>query len=222
MGLAVGSPGTEMPYSVSMPMTRRTLMRPSLSEPAGDPSGIVAVMSRMPWRTRVFTSLYDRFGGESITQMDLAAIRRRRAGVAPAVPPFAWVTGPVSRAVTIRAAAFAARDGHEVPLRLYRPAGSGDPLPVVAFVHGGGWVLGSPRMYDPLCSFLAQAVSAVVVSVDYRKAPEHRAPQAVLDCVDALRWVASVGAAGVLDADAGRLAVCGDSAGGNLAAVACR
>jgi acetyl esterase len=176
----------------------------------------------MPWRTRVFTSLYDRFGGRSITQMDLAAIRRRRASVAPAVAPFTWVTGPVSRAVTIRAATFGARDGHDVPLRLYRPTGSGEPLPVIAFIHGGGWVLGSPRMYDPLCSFLAQAVPAVVVSVDYRKAPEHRAPQAVLDCVDALRWVASVGAAGVLDADAGRLAVCGDSAGGNLAAVACR
>lgn len=178
-------------------------------------------MSRMPWRTRVFTSLYDRFGGESITGMDLEAIRRSRANVAPTVPPFTWVTGRVSRAVTIRGASFAARDGEQVPLRVYRPAGGEARLPVVVFFHGGGWVLGSPRMYDPLCSFLSEAVDAVVVSVDYRMAPEHRAPQAVHDCVDAVRWAGSSTGKDVLDADPDRLAVCGDSAGGNLAAVAC-
>ena len=177
-------------------------------------------MSRMPLRTRVFTTLLDRFGRESITGMDLAAIRRSRASVAPTVPPFTWVTGPVPRAVAIHDAAFAARDGAKVPLRLYRPSSGRPRPPVVVFLHGGGWVLGSPRMYDPLCSFLAEAVGAVVVSVDYRKAPEHRAPQAVHDCLDALRWVGSGGLGA--GADPARLAVCGDSAGGNLAAVACQ
>jgi acetyl esterase len=107
-----------------------------------------------------------------------------------------------------------------VPLRVYRPEGAGPTAPVLLWFHGGGWVLGSPRMYDPLCSHLAEAVGAVVVSVDYRKAPEHRAPQAVHDCVDATRWVATAGVQ--LGADPSRLAVSGDSAGGNLAAVVCQ
>ena len=179
-------------------------------------------MSRMPWRTGVFTALYDRLGGESIVGMDLAAIRRSRAKVAPTVPPWTWVTGPVSRAVTIRDATFTARDRHQVPVRVYRPASGGAGLPVVVFLHGGGWVLGSPRMYDPLCSFLAEGVGAVVAGVDYRMAPEHRAPQAVHDCVDAVRWAGSLAGGESLEADPDRLAVCGDSAGGNLAAVVCQ
>lgn len=174
----------------------------------------------MPLRTKVFTSLLDRFGRESILDMDLAAIRRSRAAVAPPVPPFTWVTGPVSRAVAIEEGTVTARDGHPVPLRVYRPEGAGPTAPVLLWFHGGGWVLGSPRMYDPLCSHLAEAVGAVVVSVDYRKAPEHRAPQAVHDCVDATRWVATAGVQ--LGADPSRLAVSGDSAGGNLAAVVCQ
>ena len=177
-------------------------------------------MSRMPLRTKVFTTLLDRLGRESILDMDLAAIRRSRASVAPTVPPFTWVTGPVSRAVAIEEGTVTARDGHPVPLRVYRPQGAGPTAPVLLWFHGGGWVLGSPRMYDPLCSHLAEAVGAVVVSVDYRKAPEHRAPQAVHDCVDATRWVATAGVQ--LGADPSRLAVSGDSAGGNLAAVVCQ
>ncbi len=90
----------------------------------------------------------------------------------------------------------------------------------MVFFHGGGWVLGSPRMYDPLCSFLAAEVGAVVLSVDYRMAPEHRAPTAALDCVDAVRQVAAHG--GRWGSDTSRIAVAGDSAGGNLAAVVCQ
>ena len=90
-------------------------------------------------------------------------------------------------------------------------------VPVIVFFHGGGWVQGNVAMYDPLCTHLARRVRAVVVSVDYRKAPEHKAPTAAYDGLDATRWVARHGE--VLRADPGRLAVCGDSAGGNLAAV---
>ena len=171
----------------------------------------------MPLRTKIFSTYLDRFGRDSIVGMDLDDIRGSRAKVIPAVPPFTWITGPVFADVTREDARFPARDGHQVPLRVYRPAGSRKPLPVLVFFHGGGWVLGSTRMYDPLCSFLARAVEAMVVSVDYRMAPEHRAPKAVHDCVDSVRWIGEQ--ANSLGGNGSRLAVSGDSAGGNLAAV---
>ncbi len=143
-------------------------------------------------------------------------IQRARAWAPPTRPPFTWVTGAVPAGVTIGAAGFTARDGSHVPVRFYRPRTRG-PLPVVVFFHGGGWVKGTPRGYDPLCGFLADAVDALVVSIDYRLAPEFVAPQGVWDCVDAVRWVGAH--VGPLGGDAERLAVCGDSAGGNLAAV---
>ena len=174
----------------------------------------------MPLRTRVFTTLLDRFGGDSIVGMNLDAIRKSRASTTPAVPPFTWITGPVFRDVTREDTSFPARDGQEVPLRVYRPTATDEPLPVVVYFHGGGWVLGSTRMYDPLCTFLARAVEALVVSVDYRMAPEHRAPMAVHDCVDSVRWLAEH--ASSLGGNASRLAVSGDSAGGNLAAIVCQ
>ena len=174
----------------------------------------------MPLRTRLFTTVLDRFARDSIVGMDLDGIRRSRASVPATVPPFTWITGPVFEDVTRENASFPARDGHEVPLRVYRPAGARELLPVVAFFHGGGWVLGSTRSYDPLCTFLARAVEVVVVSVDYRMAPEHRAPKAVHDCVDSVRWLGEH--ADSLGGNGSRLAVSGDSAGGNLSAVVCQ
>jgi acetyl esterase len=109
----------------------------------------------------------------------------------------------------------------EVPLRLYRPAGTsgGDVLPVLVYFHGGGWTIGDLDTHDVLCRQLAQASGAAVVSVDYRLGPEQRFPAAVDDCVAATRWVRAQ--ADTLALDASRLAVGGDSAGGNLAAVVC-
>jgi acetyl esterase len=179
--------------------------------------------NRMPLRTRVFTTVLDRLVRKSIADLSLDDIRRSRASVMPAVAPFTWITGRVFGDVTREDTSFPARDGHVTPLRVYRPAGcsaSHELLPLVVYFHGGGWVLGSPRVYDPLCTFLARAVEAVVVSVDYRMAPEHRAPMAVHDCVDSVRWLAAH--ARSVGGDASHLAVAGDSAGGNLAAVVCQ
>ncbi len=105
-----------------------------------------------------------------------------------------------------------------IPLRLYRPAGAG-PHPVLVYFHGGGWTIGDLDTHDVLCRQLCIGAGIGVVSVDYRLAPEHRFPAAVDDAVAATRWVQAQ--AGALGLDAQRLAVGGDSAGGNLAAVVC-
>jgi acetyl esterase len=107
----------------------------------------------------------------------------------------------------------------EVPVRTFRPDGDA-PLPVVVFLHGGGWIMGSLGSYDSLLRALANASGAIVAGVDYRLAPEHRYPAALDDSLAAIRWLAANAAE--LGGDGTRLAVAGDSAGGNLAAVAAR
>ena len=106
----------------------------------------------------------------------------------------------------------------DVPIRVYTPAGGG-PFPITIFFHGGGWVLGSIETHDGLARLLANAAKCVVLSVDYRLAPEHPFPAAVDDAYAATAWAARDGAE--VGGDCTRLAVAGDSAGGNLAAVVC-
>ena len=105
----------------------------------------------------------------------------------------------------------------EVPLRIYRPQSEG-PHPLLLYLHGGGWVIGDLETADAACRDLCATAGCLVVSVDYRLAPEHRFPAAVDDCYAALEWVADNGDA--LGGN-GRLGVTGESAGGNLAAVLC-
>ena len=106
-----------------------------------------------------------------------------------------------------------------IPFRLYRPKGvpASAPLPALIFFHGGGWVIGDLETHDVLCRQLTAAAGISVVNVDYRLAPEHRYPAAVEDAWAAVRWVEKHAAE--LAIDSARLAVGGDSAGGNLAAV---
>jgi acetyl esterase len=104
----------------------------------------------------------------------------------------------------------------DLPVRVYTPEGRG-PFPLVVFFHGGGWVLGDLDTHDPFCRALCAGADCVVVSVGYRLAPEHRFPAAVDDALAATRWVAEH--AGEVGGDPARIAVAGDSAGGNLSAV---
>ena len=137
-----------------------------------------------------------------------AFYRERRGFTQPAPPPVALVRDLLA-------------DGPHgaIPLRLYRPVGSVDSavLPVLVYYHGGGWVIGDLDTHDTLCRELANGAGCAVVAVDYRMGPEHRFPAAVDDCIAATRWLHSHAAE--LRLDATRLAVGGDSAGGNLAAV---
>lgn len=105
-----------------------------------------------------------------------------------------------------------------IPARVYRPSGR-TPLPVVVYLHGGGWVVGDLDTHDATTSALAARSGCVVVSIEYRLAPEFPFPAGLEDCYDALAFVATHG--DELGTDSARLAVAGDSAGGNLAAALC-
>jgi acetyl esterase len=109
--------------------------------------------------------------------------------------------------------------GGPIPLRIYRPIGTkpDEVLPAMVYYHGGGWLLGDLDSHDVACRHYANSARCRVVSVDYRMAPEHKFPASVDDCAEATRWVIAQSLA--LGIDRTRVAVGGDSAGGNLAAV---
>lgn len=108
------------------------------------------------------------------------------------------------------------RNAGEVPVRIYTPEGTG-PFPIVVFFHGGGWVIGDLDVHDPICRILTNASGAIVVAVHYRLAPEHKFPAAADDSYAATKWIAEH--ASEFNGDPNRIALCGDSAGGNLVAV---
>jgi acetyl esterase len=103
-----------------------------------------------------------------------------------------------------------------IPIRVYYPGNRG-PYGILVYYHGGGWVIGDIESYDPLCRALTNACECIVVSVDYRLAPEHKFPAAAIDAFDALKWVYNN--AERLGGKKELISVGGDSAGGNLAAV---
>lgn len=143
------------------------------------------------------------------------------------LPPYHTVCAFVARRIYRDTRAVLAPKAPELPevrllafenysMRMYRPV-KGEALPALMYFHGGGWTIGSVEQFDLITRQIANATDAIVVSVDYRLAPEHPFPAPLDDCMRALRWTAKNAAA--FGGDGTRLAVMGDSAGGNLAAV---
>lgn len=162
-------------------------------------------------------------GAGGVAHMSLDEIREARENRLPEVPGLdpviqrlgVWLLGEGRTDVAVSTSTAPGPAG-DIPLRLYTPPRPADPMPLVVWFHGGGWVLGRPHQYDWVCSLIAAEAGALVASVDYRLAPEDKAPAAVEDCVAAASWLA--GQASGLGAT-GPLVVAGDSAGGNLAAL---
>ncbi len=180
----------------------------------------------VPRTMRLLAAVRHRVNGGNLAQMTPEQIAAGRGPhvpegiplVGPALVRLAErVTGRVASGVQVTEVVVPGATG-PLPARRHEPPTrtAGDPL--VLHLHGGGWALGSPQQYDWLCSELAARLGAVVVSVDYRMAPEHPAPAAVDDCVAVARWILADGGGAVLGA-AGPLVVIGDSAGGNLSAL---
>jgi acetyl esterase/lipase len=169
------------------------------------------VVRRLQPDAEIFLELLQELGAPRIETLSVADARAYGAASNAMRPPGPEV-GEV-RDGELAGAAGALR------YRLYRPATPG-PHGIVTYFHGGGWVLGDLDSDDPFCRFLCVHADAIVVSVDYRHAPEARFPAAADDAFAAVRWIAAHAAE--LGGTPGRVVVCGWSAGGNVAAVACR
>jgi len=174
----------------------------------------------VPLRTAAFWSVYRLLERAPVMQQPAEKVRaaselRKRMF---RLPPAALIAGRTHRGVEVEELSAQAADGTPLLLRVYRPLGSrGRALPAVLNFHGGGWVSGDVRQSEWWASSVAAQADVVVVSVEYRLAPEHPFPGPPEDCYDATLWVAEH--ADDLGVDPSRLAVMGDSAGGNLAAV---
>ncbi len=173
-------------------------------------------MAKLGWRVRSLAWILAHAPGGSVDLMTSEQMVRAQERLAGHGKLAGGVTGRVAKGVRTENRMIS-QDGELVPVRLYRTDNQRDGGPVIVHFHGGGWTLGALDQSDWLCSQVCLGVGAVVVSVDYRLAPTHRFPTAVLDSVAAVNWVAAH--ASELGVDADRLGVMGDSAGGNLAAV---
>src|SRR5215213_370108 len=150
-------------------------------------------------------------GGPTLAQLGPVGSRQMykamMAAVEPPRGPLAWVAElhiPLPQGNSLAGRLFAADEARE-------------PAPVLAYFHGGGWVIGDLDTHDALCAEIARQLNMTVVSIDYRLAPEHPFPAAVEDCLAASRWIASC--PGEIGHTMTGLVLAGDSAGGNLAAV---
>jgi acetyl esterase len=150
-------------------------------------------------------------GRPPIEQLTVEEARAERAEMMARYVPMSEYVGVRAEEREISA------EGRKIAVRVYTPPGGNGPLPVLVFFHGGGWVVCTLETHDPCCRALATEAKVMVVSVDYRLAPEHKFPAGVEDCRVATEWV--LAHARELGGDASRVMVGGDSAGGTMATV---
>jgi acetyl esterase len=205
------------PYRIATPAPRVRLSRLALKALGAAPGwaqrliggrSIVIDGQRLHPEIQLVTRLLNAASGEDLADLPVA---RGRA----VLDLEASIFGGKPRPCDIESITIPTDDG-SVPARLYRPRGT-RPAGLVVYFHGGGWVLGSLDSHDAACSFLADRADVCVMSVGYRLAPEHPFPAGVNDAVAAFRF--AVRHAADLGVDPAAIAVAGDSAGGNLAAV---
>lgn len=170
----------------------------------------------MPVRLRLLLVAMDKANRKPLATLTPEQIAKARALSPPPVFPATLVTGALRSHVTRSTTSIPMRDGTQIPARTYSPRQRAEGSAVFIYYHGGGWTMGRPMDYDSLLTMIADELGVLVVAPDYRKAPQDKAPQAVLDCIDTFEWVRSEPAelAGV-----GRIVIGGDSAGGNLSAL---
>ena len=166
----------------------------------------------MPYDPQV-QAIWDQLERDQVPSLYTLSLAEARAADVAAVTAGAGRGEPVGEVTDLTIPG----PGGELPVRVYRPDGDGAPWPVLVYFFGGGWTLGNLETGDGVCRRLTNAARCATVAVQYRLAPEHKFPAAVRDCLAGTAWVAAN--AGDLGVDAARLAVGGDSAGGNLAAV---
>ncbi len=165
----------------------------------------------MPYDPQV-QAIWDQLERDQVPSLYTLSLAEARAADVAAVTAGAGQGEPVGEVTDLTIPG----PGGELPVRVYRPDGDGGRWPVLVYFFGGGWTLGSLETGDGVCRRLTNAARCVTVAVEYRLAPEHKFPAAVHDCYAGTAWVTANAAD--LGVDAARLAVGGDSAGGNLAA----
>jgi|GEM_PF-423689 len=189
--------------------------------PAPEPAAVAPPVVPAPLEAGTLPpALEERLIYEADTYPDLSsvAVEEGRTLVRSMASELDRARGPPEAVAQITSTSFRA-DGHRVAVRVYTAADGAAPRPVVVYFHGGGFVFGDLDTHDHLCREIASRSRSVVVSVAYRRAPEAKFPAAVEDALAALAWVTAPATAGRLEMDPGRVAVAGDDAGGNLAAV---
>lgn len=170
-------------------------------------------MSNIPFPVQLLIGV-TKLGGKR-TSLPLAKRRRSSNMFMKFMDSFAGLESPsVPDPVNT---SFTSEAGHEIGLRVFKPAGINRPLPVWVYYHGGGFTIGDYDVRDNFCKRIADQSSCVVVSVQYRLAPEHPFPEGLQDCYEATCWVSKNAYA--FGGDGSKLAVGGESAGGNFAAV---
>lgn len=172
-------------------------------------------MKPMPWQLRLFLSHINLFAFNPNKPL------QKTRGITN------WFMGFVNRWLAIKTTnfyseeelSFTSNTGHRIPLRIFTPKKTAEKLPIWLYIHGGGFAHGTYRSRSNFCKHIAMQVNCIVVSVEYRLAPEHPFPAAPNDCFEALQWISYN--ADSFGGDGSRIAVGGESAGGNLSAVLC-